>query len=306
VGKVIVVDNGSAEESRTVLEHVALELDGLVDLVTLPENSGSAGGFQAGLQRARSTDFDFVWILDDDNVPLAGALSELHRNRVAFEKQGYDYRLALLALRERHPGHMAIARGATPAHIFTRSSFLEFDVGTFPRKVIGRLRRKRNAPTALRTSAELPFSPYGGLLLSIRVLDDIGYPDERFFAYADDTELTFRLQSIGGHIMLIPASRVKDIDGPWIPVERGGNGLTRLLKADSDVRAYYSIRNRVYFESHMWVRSPLRYRINKWIYLTLASVVARRLQRRPRLSLMLQAVLDGESGRLGRTFEGLR
>jgi len=303
VGKIVIVDNASSARSRAALKCLALECGERVELVNLESNAGSAGGYGAGLHLARSyAIFEFVWLLDDDNVPEPGALGELHRTRIELEKVGFDHRLALLSLRDHHPGMKAVARGLSPSLVFPSSSFLGFDIASFFPKVFGRLKLNLFRAQIANSPVTLPFCSYGGMLLSTAVLDQLGYPDERLFVYADDTELTFRLRQLGGLIMLVPTSRVRDIGISWNEVEKAGNGLTRLLLADSDFRVFYSVRNCVFFESRLWARSHFRYLLNRWTFMSIALVASAFLLRTKRMTLIRRAVRDGEGGRLGRTF----
>lgn len=303
VGKVIVVDNGCVGQSRQVLERLALEHGAKLQLLHMKENTGSAGGFGAGLREARlHSAIKFAWLMDDDNMPIPGALDQLHKYRQTLQGWRDSRSLALLSLRDRRFGLMTIARGCSAARIFPPSSFLQFDMSMFPRKVLTRVAQRLRRAAIRDTPVQIPFAPYGGLLLSIEVLDEIGYPEERFFTYADDTEFTFRLAAAGGRIMLVPTSRVQEIDTPWPQASAGGNGLTRLLLSDSDFRVFYAVRNSVFFESHMWLGSRLRYSVNKCIYLALARMAGAALRRSKRVALIQRAVRDGEEGRLGRTF----
>ncbi|MCA1719897.1 MAG: glycosyltransferase [Actinobacteria bacterium] len=74
VDAVVVVDNASTDGSA---DAVRREFPG-VDLLALSRNTGGAGGFAAGLQRAlEAHGADHVWLLDDDTVPRADALGHL-------------------------------------------------------------------------------------------------------------------------------------------------------------------------------------------------------------------------------------
>ena len=71
---VVVVDNASSDGTP---EAVAAEFPG-VDLLVLRTNTGGAGGFAAGLQRAlEHHEADLVWLLDDDTAPEPPALDRL-------------------------------------------------------------------------------------------------------------------------------------------------------------------------------------------------------------------------------------
>lgn len=67
--QVIVVDDGSTDDTRTVLAAYA----GRVETIA-KRNGGKASAVNAGLARARG---DFVWVFDDDDVALPDAMERL-------------------------------------------------------------------------------------------------------------------------------------------------------------------------------------------------------------------------------------
>jgi GT2 family glycosyltransferase len=71
--RVIVVDNASADDTAALLQQYPAE----VDVVSMPQNTGGAGGFATGLQRALDAGARLVWLLDDDAVPEPEALGHL-------------------------------------------------------------------------------------------------------------------------------------------------------------------------------------------------------------------------------------
>ena len=66
---IVVVDNAS--------DVSVAPLVGDARLVTLPENTGGAGGFTVGIAEAMALDPDYVWLMDDDTIPTPTALEEL-------------------------------------------------------------------------------------------------------------------------------------------------------------------------------------------------------------------------------------
>jgi GT2 family glycosyltransferase len=70
---VIVVDNASSDGTPELLR----ERFPSVDVVTLPRNTGGAGGFAAGIARALELGATALWLMDDDTVPEPGALEAL-------------------------------------------------------------------------------------------------------------------------------------------------------------------------------------------------------------------------------------
>ena len=71
--RVVVVDNASTDGTSQMLraDHEDLEL------VHLESNTGGAGGFAVGIERALAFEPDLVWLLDDDTVPEPGAAAAL-------------------------------------------------------------------------------------------------------------------------------------------------------------------------------------------------------------------------------------
>jgi GT2 family glycosyltransferase len=75
---IVVVDNASDDGTTELLDSpYAAELG--LDVVHLRENTGGAGGFAVGIERALVHHPDLVWLLDDDTVPTPTAVAELVR-----------------------------------------------------------------------------------------------------------------------------------------------------------------------------------------------------------------------------------
>lgn len=306
VGKVIVVDNASEPESRRQLRELERASQGKVEVVYLPENLGSAGGYKAGLEHAsRDRTCEFIWLLDDDNEPAEDALNELQAQYRSLEATYTPDKLMLLALREDRAYLQAALRTAHPRKGFPRkSSFLRFHILDLPEK-LGKLFTLRSAADdrpAARSQApvKIPYGPYGGLFFHRSVISGIGLPDDRFYLYGDDFEYTYRVTDAGGGVFLVPSSRITDIDRAWHIQAKGGFWSTRLLLGDSDTRVYYVVRNRTYFEKFIWGDADLVYTLNRWVFLALLRVLALRYRRQVRYQMILKAVQDGESERLGR------
>ena len=78
----VVVDNASTDGTADLLAtgHPGLEV------VRLDSNTGGAGGFAAGIERALTFEPDLVWLLDDDTVPTETAAEELASAWTRFEQ----------------------------------------------------------------------------------------------------------------------------------------------------------------------------------------------------------------------------
>jgi rhamnopyranosyl-N-acetylglucosaminyl-diphospho-decaprenol beta-1,3/1,4-galactofuranosyltransferase len=74
--RVFIIDNASTDGTPELLADAGL-LDGSIEYVRLPVNTGSAGGFHEGMQRAYEAGYDWLWLMDDDGSPAPDCLEEL-------------------------------------------------------------------------------------------------------------------------------------------------------------------------------------------------------------------------------------
>ncbi len=77
---VVVVDNASEDGTAAMLRRDFPA----ADVISAQRNTGGAGGFALGLDRALEYDADALWLMDDDTVPEPTALEELLDARVSY------------------------------------------------------------------------------------------------------------------------------------------------------------------------------------------------------------------------------
>ena len=267
VEKVIVVDNASSLRSRERLKRYEEENESL-EVLYLDENEGSAGGYKKGLQKVyEDGECEYVWLLDDDNKPLKGALEcleDFYNNIHDIEKK--KERVALLANRV---DKKIMERKLYKAP--TKNTFLGFDIF---RKFRKKLKEE---------SGKIEVTPYGGLFFHKSLLKTVGYPKEEFFTYVDDYEWSYKIPCI----YFVSDSRVEDIDKTNIAVR---SGLRHYLDKNEFV-LYYGVRNRILWEKDAFVTNSLRYEINKAIYIALLVGIN---VFHPKLKIFLKAVRDAK------------
>lgn len=162
---VLVIDNASTDGTA---EMIAADFPE-AECVRLEENTGSAGGFRAGLRHAHDAGHDWMWILDNDSVPRADALGQLFRAGDRLD--------------------------GLPAPVLLLSRVLWTDGRLHPMNLPGPrtepadgfLQATRNGIVPLRTCA------FAGMLVHRSGIDRVGLPLAEYFTWCDDTEFSARL-----------------------------------------------------------------------------------------------------------------
>ena len=298
ISRIIVIDNGALDRHRFGMP-LGLA-DPRVDIVPMPGNTGSAGGFACGLELARDSEgCRLVWLLDDDNVPQPDALHELLDAWTTVEQDANASDLVTVgSVRPDRPAHRRILSGIPATVVFeSPSSFMSFHIRDIWRKLASRISPPfRREPPA---TVAVPFAPYGGLSLRPELLNHIGLPDARLFTYADDTEFTYRITRRGGHVWLATRSRVREGIPSWDTARSTWPLPFRLILAGSDDRIASSVRNHVYFSKHFWRRHHTTYLINRWVFLAMLATIGLATCRLHRLWILRRAISEGERGDFG-------
>jgi GT2 family glycosyltransferase len=291
VAAAIVVDNGAHHDVAAL----AQTYGGWVSVVAMGRNRGSAAAFKAGIEAALTAGFDRLLLLDDDNVLADGALAALV---AAFEATTESIGMkAVCALRRDH-GETAVLKAVLGYGEHLKDSFCHFPVADLWCKLLWRLRRVDSAPT-LPGLVRQPTAPYGGLMFDRQLIATIGLPDERFVLYQDDSEFTFRLSAMGGQLNLAPAARIHDAEASWNNARDNGSALTAWVTGPSQVRVYYALRNHVYWDLYGRGDLSAMYVVNMAIYVALLFVFSLCRGRVARFRLILTAIADGMTKRMG-------
>lgn len=301
---VVVIDNGSPAENAQDLSMLPDETPGQVTVLRRANNGGSAHGYAAGIDAALARGAQYVWLLDDDNVAEPDALTALHAaGRAAASRPGPT---VVVAFRPHRSYQQSLVDGTPVDCVFpSPSCFLHLHLGDrLVRRPLGRLRRSNGR--ASDSVIQIPYGPYGGALLSRSTIARIGLPDTRLGLYEDDTDFMYRVTQQRGQVLLVTASVIQDSDANWFVLTRGTTGPGRLLVADSALRVYSSVRNRVFFERYTYRTSVLVYTLNKIAYLTALKFLSMRIGVPGRHALILQAIRDGEAGNLTAVPRGVK
>lgn len=294
---IVVVDNGAHWDVGSMsLQYPQARLH----IVRMGRNTGSAVGFAAGINKAMTAGATMLWLLDDDNRPLGGALRTLLSMHTVQTGGDASALIALLGFRPEHQAEVA-AGGAQRQANARNCSFLGFHLLDLPSK-LWRKRpwRRHMGSKSIEPIVRLDVAPYSGLLLHRRVVEVIGVPRHDFVLYADDSEWTYRITQRGGAIWLVTGAEIEDMESSWNASHRYKTAMHGLLAGGSDFRVYYGIRNAVNFQLAI-ARSRALFRLNATVYLSLLSMVALFCGRLDRFRLIKMASSDGMAGRLGQS-----
>lgn len=290
VAKIIVVDNNSQPESREKLKAYEQELgSNKIKVLYLDDNYGSAGGFKRGLKEANSETTDFIWLLDDDNVPQDNSLNNLIKTKECFDNKN----IILVSYRK-------IMDPATQQIVDKDILYSNVSIGevlgeqkSFFSKLVSKLSlNKKNHKLINFPIARREHGSYGGMFFEKSVLENVGYPNEEFYLYADDIEYSQRLQENGYLLYTCYFSQIVDID-----VQLGSTGY--FFREQSDIKIYYSIRN------HTFLQRKNHSKI--YFFLKFSMLIIKNLHKIKdtslfisRFKLIKKAYSDGVNGRVGR------
>jgi len=184
VDEIVLIDNGGFS-NLIYLKNVKL--------FATKKNLGSSGGYKYGLQRATQ---DYFWLLDADNVPEPDALDIL--------KENYNGG-AVCSYRKRY-GAIANLNSYDLKPITGWNSVLGFNVlHPFRRNKIFGIKEPMRYDVS-----KIPVATYGGMFFNRALIHIIGYPDKRYFTYADDYAWSRRIVDIGMDLLLVRDSIIED------------------------------------------------------------------------------------------------
>lgn len=194
--EVVVIDNASTDGSVRRLA----ELHPEAEILASAENLGFAAGSNAGIERALAGGSDYVWLLNNDALPDAGALR------------------ALVSKAEEDP---QIAAVGSVVYEGTGARTVQAWGGGWADPRTGRSAHFRK-PVA---TDRLDYITGASLLLRRQAIERSGSLDERFFLYFEDTELGFRYRRDGWRLAVAQDSVV---------IHQGGTSSVKVPERELD------------------------------------------------------------------------
>ncbi len=197
VDQIIVVDNASSDDTP---QWLAAQDDPRLTVVTLDDNLGGAGGFEAGMAAARDRfDPDWVVLMDDDARPAPGALAQFKAKSPTLDPD-----IGCVAAAVFYPN-------GTLCEMNRPSNNPFWNLGLFARTLL----RGSRAGFHLPDEAFAPDAPdrkidvasFVGYFVSRACIARAGLPEGGLFIYGDDVLYSLRLRRAGLHMILMPSVR---------------------------------------------------------------------------------------------------
>jgi rhamnopyranosyl-N-acetylglucosaminyl-diphospho-decaprenol beta-1,3/1,4-galactofuranosyltransferase len=217
--RVVVVDNASTDETTPLLHQLGRELATPLEVVRLERNTGGAGGFHAGVERAARGGTRLLWLMDDDGTPPRDCLERLlgHAGQLDF------WGPAVVA--EDDPSRLC-----------------------FPIRLPGTARVVHDIDDVVAAADGDVLGgvviPFNGVLVTRELVERIGSPREEFFIWGDDVEYLWRAKRSGARVGTVVTSRFAHpaTDDLGTPMMRG---RTTYNHSPSDLKHYCMARNNV-------------------------------------------------------------
>ncbi len=278
---IMVVDNGSSDDTAAYLNELSVrQLESQIIIVTLLENTGSAGGFAEGLKEASKRGFDSFWFVDNDAVALPNTFAKL-----------LDARKTVLADDDGVGDFVIGSMMVDPNEGCLTWLFTGIDQSRSPYLI--------TSPVQVSGPTEVEGLTYSGLFFSAGVVSAVGYPLVELFTWGDDAEYCMRIRRAGFKIYLIPESRLQHKRQPMSIHSFLGRWKIIAYPDVDPARFYYHIRNSIFiFKKNL----PLTASIKAITGLLLQAIYTATSHPKPAALLWntLCGAAHGFTGRLGK------
>lgn len=166
---ILVYDNSSTDGTFEMLSNKGFINNPKFHYVCGDRNTGGAGGFRFGAEKAFEMGFNYLWLMDDDGYCLKDNTLELLINRV-----------------KEYPEKAII------------NSYVTYDVNSLEPTfdLEGLEERKEIERYSVEGKCRGGF-PYNATLIPRECFDEIGFNDDRYFIYGDENDYYLRSKEVG-------------------------------------------------------------------------------------------------------------
>lgn len=206
--KIIIVNNASTDGTGYYLKALS-EQCRTIDVIDLLENTGGAGGFAVGIERAAQTAAAWVLVIDDDAIIAR------------------DYMEQIFAAARQNPTQQAFA-GAVMVNgqidLCHRRNLTR----------IGLMSKNCKEEAYAQPCFACDIASFCGMVVDLSLVRQIGLPHAEYFIWYDDTEYSLRIHNYS-RFLVVPQAVL-------------AHKITQLEKTHPrryDWKEYYAVRNRL-------------------------------------------------------------
>jgi GT2 family glycosyltransferase len=201
------------------------------------ENVGSSGGQYSGMKKALETDCDYIWMMDDDVVPVPNCLEELMKATdtkkivapVRYDKDGELFWNETIRFNLKNP-FKSIWNGINNREYFTKQGNLVYTEGL----------------------------TFEGPLFHRSIVDLIGFPEFNFFIYGDDSEYMIRAVKNGIGTYLVKSAKLnRKLEVPNLHTSFGWKHyyiIRNIIAIDKLHGNFWVSKLRPYFYKMRWLQ----------------------------------------------------
>ena len=290
VAGIILVDNGVTYDLQDRISRSNWTKK--IWYIKMSQNTGSAGGFKAGMKKFLELDSKYttLLILDDDNL---------------FHKSTFDLLFALEQKNNLNYAHVwGMYRPTKQASLFEGKTNISF--AYFNNRVAGISIKAKLLPKTVQTPKKYSniashyMAPWGGTIISSEIIEKVGLPDENFYFYGDDMDYSIRLQKNGVKILIPKLGILTDLENSW------NNASTHRVKSffqdnSPKFRYLYSLRNNIYASKKNKLDTSVLFKINILVYLLLVFLfyMPKNKQGFKNFNRLIGAITSGLKGDVG-------
>jgi GT2 family glycosyltransferase len=204
--RIFVVDNASTDGTGQLFAAGGRFHLPDIQWIRLPQNRGGAGGFHAGIEAVlKDTEkYDWIWLMDDDTIPEAGALANLLAADADLQDPSISFLASCVFGEQQEPMNVPVLSSAKADNGY-ETWYENLDRG----------------------AVRIDSATFVSLLISVPAARKAGLPVQEYFLWGDDSEYTRRLTVYCGPAYLVGSSRV---------LHKRKNAKHLNIAAETDVR----------------------------------------------------------------------
>lgn len=304
IKELIIVQNGISYDIHKFIDGLPINNSNCSFIIN-SENTGSAGGFGAGIDFAIKNNYnydDYLLVLDDDCCISKSVAREVINADEKKFKNNYG-KFAISLYRPKHDQDSSkFLRNWDYDEKYYKNTINRFSL--FHRINSGRFQEPRQN----KNVAELFMVPYSGLIVKTGYLREINPVRKDYYLYDDDLRFTSQLSLSGVKIICMKDLFLDDLEKSWYQDDKKiqSKSTVQLFLQSHDrnslERAYYQIRNGVYTGKSIFYENFFIYYFNLFIFCIFPffKYTPKKIDGLRRYGQFLKAVFQGVSGQLGK------